>query len=101
MNEKEKKLYEVLDHMEDVAFEAKEAYNKIRNFIRENYPIMKGLDNTGDLMLIEELHEHMGFLPSDGFGFYATEIQQSNFEYDWSLNADHPTWATHVQWYNK
>lgn len=57
----------------------------------------------GDLMTVEEWLDavaHGGFIPSDGFGHWATVNEMDVSSNVWKTRIP-PEWATHVVWYNR
>ena len=69
-------------------------------------PEMKDLDNIGDHMTFEDFKGCVdcgGFIDYDGYGYYATEIQQSDIVIYPSdvREGKHRKDFTHVMWYNR
>ncbi len=69
-------------------------------------PVFRNYPSYADVMPISVFREAVlggGFIDYDGFGFYATGIQESDILVTPStfLNQDPPKWATHVSWYNR
>lgn len=59
-----------------------------------------------EVMTIEEFESHCksgGIIATDGDGYYCIQ-HNGNWLESWELamfsDFDHPTWATHVAWYN-
>lgn len=94
--------------LNSAAIEERREYSELSCRLRSMVtPNMEPLDNIGDHITLKEFISACkcgGFINYDGFGYYATETEQSDIEIypsDITKNKNYRKDFTHVKWYNR